>query len=118
MRTLLMFALLTYKAFAAPAPLERRPPARPAAPPVSCVMVWCGVEYRATFAPGGAYEARHGENTAWVGSWRLDGRALLITESASPECPSSWQTYRIEMDARLRSGRLGADGGEVRFEVR
>lgn len=118
MRTLLMFALLTYQAFAAPAPLERRPEPRPPAPPVSCVMLWAGVEYQATFAPGGAYEARHGSNTAWVGSWRLEGRTLWITESASPESPHSWQTYRVEMDRRCRAGDISPGGGRLTLGVR
>lgn len=116
MASFVVGAMLGSCVYGAPAPLPRRAPARPLAPPVCCTMVWCGVEYRTTFAPGGSYEAR-GPEAVWVGSWKVEGRTLVIVESQTPECAHSWMIYRVEMDGRLREGRTET-GGEVRLEGR
>jgi hypothetical protein len=89
-------------------------PEPPKIPP-RCALVWVGVEYRAAFEPGGVYEAKI-QGTTWVGSWKLRGRTLCISESTTPHDPNSWSHYEVTLGGALRSGRITAGGsGEARI---
>lgn len=86
---------------AAPAPMQRRPEARPNG---HYVMRWHQMKFDAYFGSDGSYRATAPNNpnpgSAWEGSWSLKDGVLLIHEYHSSD-RHRWSQYRVRMSSGL-----------------
>jgi len=101
MRRLILCAVLfAPAAYAAPAPLPRRPGPGDL-PPGRYLARWYGGAWETELAPGGAYRARMG-GLAFAGTWEFDrgSRTFTVREGVEGSVPHA--TYRVVLDRRLR----------------
>jgi hypothetical protein len=105
-------------ALAAPAPFPKTNQARAMSPVGSWTMTWgYGGHFQVEFTRDGAYCCNAG-GRVFSGSWRLEERLLVITETEvtrDPYTAAVWYTYRIRLDPDKLTGKV--EGGDVRFEL-
>jgi hypothetical protein len=107
-------------ALAAPAPFPKTTPPRAAVHSLvgSWTLTWgYGGVFQVAFSPDGRYCCDAG-GRLFTGSWRLEGRLLVITETEvnrDSAAPGVWYSYRIQLEPHRLAGKV--EGGDVRFEL-
>lgn len=99
----LLLLVLTRPLPSAPLPHKEPPPPRTCLSQVDWTvgtwkMEWSGSTWDVTLSKNNDYQARHGNDVVWSGSWWLKDGKLWICESLTPLEPLTHVTYSIELD--------------------
>lgn len=134
-RLVLEFAsLLVILCFLAAAPAAPAPLPRPKKPPVAPVinlvgawrMTWGQGEGDVVFTPDKPGGASGGywcfwAGQQWVGSWRVDGKTLRVTEGVVPDRPDNVPEnplrWTVELDATGLAGKCECGGSFMGFRL-
>lgn len=99
---------------AAPAPKVAIPTFSVATVQGRWAMQWGGSDGTMTFAKGGGYVHQWGP-TDYVGTWEVRGGRLHVTESTTPDDPTSWRYWWVDLkwDAKTKVWRGRSKGAYI-----